>query len=357
MSGVPDTFSFATVDVPGAAGFTKVSSINNLGEVAGVYVGPDSLQGFTEDNGAFTTIAVPRSVLGTTTHTLANGINDQGKVVGQYLAIGTGNSQGFVEDHGTFAYIDVPDSMAVVPGGYGFPPYTQIHGINDKGDLVGEYGDTNRHLHGFADHNGAFTSIDVPNALTTQAEGINNTGDIVGTYSAAGHGHGYIDHDSTFTTIDVPGAVSTNVSGVNDEGMLVGTYTDSSMKSHGFIYDNGSFTPIDFPGASGTEARGINDWGQIAGDYSDSNGTYHGFVANPLSGPAEGALASLKDLLAGQPAALSMNDFVSAARAAITGLTSHDNQPTGASAGASVCMGSNDTAASCAAAAMLAHAG
>jgi hypothetical protein len=129
------------------------------------------------------------------------------------------------------------------------------------------------------------------------------------------------------------------------------------MKSHGFIYDNGSFATIDFPGASGTEAWGINDGGEIAGNYIDSSGNSHGFVANPLDNPVQAAFASLKDLLAGQPATLSMKDFASAAEAAINRMAPQHDQPAGTSAGSSICMGSSDTAVSCAAAAMLAHAG
>jgi probable HAF family extracellular repeat protein len=351
MQGATETFSFATVDVPDATGFTKAYSINNLGQVAGTYIGQNSLaDGFVEDNGAFTTVAVPRTVLGTLTLTDVYGINDKGEVAGSYRAIGPGNSKGFVETEGNLTFMNVPGSL-----------FTQIRGINDKGDVAGTYGDSNRKIHGFADHNGTFTSIDIPNASTTSAEGINNAGDIVGSYSAAGQGHGYIDHAGVLTTIDMPGAVSTDVSGINNEGMLVGTYTDTSMKSHGFIYDNGSFTTVDYPGASGTEAWGINDRGEIAGDYLDSNGDYHGFVANPLDPPAETACDSLRDLLASLPVSLDMKDFISSAQLITKGLTPQGNQYThtdplsGSNMGAFVCFGSSDTTAPNAAAAAIAH--
>lgn len=370
MSGVPESFSFATVDVPGAAtGYTKpytIYDINDRGEVTGTYFDQNlSVHGFVERNGAFTTIDVPTAVFppGQSIETEVRAINDKGEAAGRYFALGgTGPSHGFIDDHGVFTFVDVPASIAVIPGGYGFPPYTQIHGINDTGGVVGTYGDSNHNNHGYLDDNGTFTTIDFPdpNATATNPEGINDRGDIVGSYVTLRpetQVHGFIDQGGVLTTIDVPGAASTDIHGINDNGALVGTYTDDNMKSHGFIYDNGSFATIDFPGASGTEAWGINDGGEIAGNYIDSSGNSHGFVANPLDNPVQAAFASLKDLLAGQPATLSMKDFASAAEAAINRMAPQHDQPAGTSAGSSICMGSSDTAVSCAAAAMLAHAG
>ena len=53
-------------------------------------------------------------------------------------------------------------------------------------------------------------TIDVPGVTSTLAFGINDRGQIVGNYSAPpGILHGFLLHRGTFTTIDVPGAAFT----------------------------------------------------------------------------------------------------------------------------------------------------
>ena len=53
-----------------------------------------------------------------------------------------------------------------------------------------------------------FTTIDVPGAVFTAPRGINDAGQIVGEFSGPdGHNHGFLDVGGTFNTIDVPGAL------------------------------------------------------------------------------------------------------------------------------------------------------
>ena len=74
-------------------------------------------------------------------------------------------------------------------------------------------------------HASTFSSIDVPGAFATAAHGINDRGQIVGEYSAGGL-HGFVlDHD-TFTTFDVPGTPT----GINNRGEIVG-----GTGGHGFV--------------------------------------------------------------------------------------------------------------------------
>ena len=63
-----------------------------------------------------------------------------------------------------------------------------------------------------------FTSIDFPGAALTRAHGINPRGDIVGQYVSAGLTHGFLLSGGQFTTIDVPGAASTQAFGINPRG-------------------------------------------------------------------------------------------------------------------------------------------
>ena len=82
-----------------------------------------------------------------------------------------------------------------------------------------------------------FSTIDFPGASFTVAFGINNRGEIVGNYGFAdGTGHGFLLDKGNFTTIDFPGAPATapkGALGINDGGQIVGFYGTSL----GFLLD------------------------------------------------------------------------------------------------------------------------
>ena len=69
------------------------------------------------------------------------GINDAGVIVGTFLGPGgTGGFQGFLDKNGAFSAFNVPFS-----GAYD----TQVEGINDGGQIVGDFIDSNGVQHGF----------------------------------------------------------------------------------------------------------------------------------------------------------------------------------------------------------------
>jgi probable HAF family extracellular repeat protein len=91
-------------------------------------------------------------------------------------------------------------------------------------------------IHGFLDIGGSFTQIDVPGATETEALGINNTGQIVGQFlDRIFLFHGFLDTSGSFTQIDVPGAIQTSAFGINDAGQIVGVFNDSTGTTHGFL--------------------------------------------------------------------------------------------------------------------------
>lgn len=69
----------------------------------------------------------------------------------------------------------------------------------------------------------------------TEATGINNLGQIVGDFfDASGNTHGYLLSMGNFSTIDFPGAFSlTHAEGINSHGEIVG-FHDSNDQLHGF---------------------------------------------------------------------------------------------------------------------------
>lgn len=124
----------------------------------------------------------------------------------------------------------------------------------------------------------SYTTIDYPGAYATYAYGINNAGQIVGQYTdLQSIPHGYLDTAGSFTTIDFPGAADTEAFGINNAGSVVGLYYDQTGRYHGFLYQAGSYTSLDYPNASNTWAFGINDDNQVSGYYHDAAGNEHGF--------------------------------------------------------------------------------
>jgi probable HAF family extracellular repeat protein len=121
-------------------------------------------------------------------------------------------TRAFVLENGAFTTIDAPDATA-----------TSAYKINDRRQSV-------------------FTTIDHPDAalrgapdfasgatLGTAAFGINNRGQIVGQYGdASGRIHAFLLADGVFTPIEAPGAINTNASDINERGQVVGFYIGTS---------------------------------------------------------------------------------------------------------------------------------
>ncbi len=172
--------------------------------------------------------------------------------------------------------------------------FTSTPGINDRGDIVGDYAFDligPSFSHGFILRNGQFTSIpDPPGLVNPNVHGINNRGDIVGFgYDASGAPHGFMFDGTNFTSIDVPGASQSIALGINDRGQIVGEVVlDDGTRISGFLLDHQAFTLIDVPGAFSTAIYGINNQGQIAGTYTDDRcleggcAHPHGFLATPV---------------------------------------------------------------------------
>jgi probable HAF family extracellular repeat protein len=98
---------------------------------------------------------------------------------------------------------------------------------NDRGGLVGNYQvEVGGALRGFLrDRRGRYTTIQVPGSLQTQAAGINNRGQVVGDYQdAAGRFHGYLWTRGRFTTIDGPAGTGASLTNLNDRGQIIGLY-------------------------------------------------------------------------------------------------------------------------------------
>jgi len=167
--------------------------------------------------------------------------------------------------------------------------YTATQAINDVGQIVGVFTDSEGGNHGFLLSEGAYTQIDFPEALSTTAADINNLGQIVGSYEDGNlNWHAFLLSNGVYTSITDPAFVRTLASGIDDLGLIVGSGKDANGVWHGFQYTNGIFTTIDYPGANFTQILDINfSGGILCGYYSlpsfppntvqgftDANGTF-----------------------------------------------------------------------------------
>jgi hypothetical protein len=106
-----------------------------------------------------------------------------------------------------------------------------------------------------------YITIDDPNAIGTVPNGINDPGDIVGEYvDSTGNVHGVLLNGGTYTTIDVPNGAEARATSINSRGDIVGWYLGSCPTCtgvDGFLLSHGVYTNLDVPNAVATEAFGI----------------------------------------------------------------------------------------------------
>lgn len=250
-----------TLDYPGAAS-TYATSVNNLGQIVGGFLPAGS---FLYSGGTFSSLPGGNWVFA---------INDSGQIVG----VSNGAQQIALYDGGVMSYITIPGATYVFP-----------RDINNLGEIAGEYtsgsGATAQN-HGFVYSNGIVTTIDGPNPqVSTLILGINDNGQLVGDFGALGPA---LYSGGVFYPIGFPGAPTgyTSVQSINDLGEIVGYYIDSSNTAHGFADINGVYSSFDAPGATGSYAMGVNNNGDIVGYYADANGVGHGFLDTPVPEPS-----------------------------------------------------------------------
>jgi probable HAF family extracellular repeat protein len=256
-------------------------------------------------NGIFTTINFPNLLGGN-----AWAINLSGTVVGNFLNLTDDQSvllhyHGFVRSpKGVITLFDPPGSVMTEIPTFG--------AINNAGAITGDYWVCSVDLsscsiHGFVrTPQGKYTVFDAPGAgpdgnsfQGTFPQGINDLGEVSGQYADANSVfHGFVRSASgSITTFDVPTTCTTSappadcafegtwVGGINLVGTIVGTSWDEDGLPHGFRRAaNGSMTMIEVPRAGYlTDPTTVNDFGQITGVAYDANFVDHGLYAIPGS--------------------------------------------------------------------------
>jgi hypothetical protein len=276
--------------------YNQLNGINNHGRIVGGNgsgSGGQAIKGYTINppyaQGDITAENFPKSA-----QTAVEGINDTNVLVGYYSTqnkkTGTNNSFGWYYN-GKYHEVVYPT------GSNAKPTQDELNGVNNHDVAVGAYLNSagRERSYTYNIKTGKFALVTKPGAPTggsapsLEAFGINNRGDVAGEYTpASGHTEdGFIKLASgAFHTIAVPGAVETVAVGVNDNDTVVGAYINASGSSagvHGFIWRiGGNLTMFDDPNAHGTTVLfGINDEGDIVGYYIDSNDHIDGLLALP----------------------------------------------------------------------------
>jgi len=289
-SDSPLAFSFqlvTTFDYPGTGNQTRPQKINDLGDIAGLFVDTSAASfGFMRLNsGNFgRPIADPNA---TTNFTEGRGINNSRLVCGDYTD-SAGAFEGFFLSGRTFTNYVVPNATTTI-----------VLGVNNVGDFCGSDIPSSTGIQGaFLSIGGTVTEFTVPTATATLAYQLNTTNTICGYYIGAdGLTHGYYrDPDGTIhSPIDPVGSTGTILFGNNDRNLIVGRYSDSAGATHAIVFlPPNRFLVYDFPGATFTSFNGINRANTITGRYTDpSTAIDHGIIVQLVRSAAGGVMLPL----------------------------------------------------------------
>jgi uncharacterized membrane protein len=266
------SFTFTIVDHPGAdhdppyipGTGTWLTGINDSGQAVGAYNTSSTIVSFLYSNGGFTDLP---SDFGLD----AEGISDNGTIVGGNAILSPGNSLTQLQDGGDQTFGNSISSNAAYVAGF----YIDTSGSAPIAD-------------GFVYSGGVYTTLDYPGATDTDISGINDLGQMVGFYETPSAAGAFYYDGSNFTTLNAPGCTSDNTraAGINDLGQIVG-YCESTGQS--FLLSDGTYSFFQVPGTDTfTEALAINNTGTIVGTYFDLSGG--STVSNPA--PQYGFIAT-----------------------------------------------------------------
>jgi hypothetical protein len=210
--------------------------------------------------------------------TLPQKINERGDVVGEFID-SNGVTRGFVRfSDGSFSdpIVDPNDTVG----------FTEGRGINNSRTIAGDYVISDGTLHSFFLSGGTFTEYDVPGAVQTNLLSINDAASFTGGFDPDGSGvfQAFVGRGGTLTSFSVPAALSTFAYETNNSNeLVVGYYIDSSGILHGYFRDaNGALHfPIDPSGSTSTVLFGLNDKNWVVGRYASSGATHGLFFVPP----------------------------------------------------------------------------
>ena len=229
----------ATVDLSGLADGAITASLQVATDAAGNTFTPVAAsnsatldQDATEqavDDPFASTVSTPEGLpdfQGSISGTIPVALNNAGQISGTYVDA-SGITHGFLYSGSTYTTIDDP-----LAGTFG----TAVRAINDTGQIVGYYitNGTITDGHSFLYRGSTYTALDIPGARdgsATFAFGLNNAGNVVGYYvNSQQDSYGFLYTGGTYTTLADPsayaGGISTHAFSINNAGQIVGDYQD-----------------------------------------------------------------------------------------------------------------------------------
>jgi len=277
---VPEpSISYSITDLGSLGGSgSSASGINKFGQVAGTSrTSTGAQRPFLWQNGVMKDLG---TLGGAGSFHSASAINDAGQVVG------TSNSHAFLYRRGMM------QDLGTLGG-----TYSEGHGINNSGQVVGLSYPTSGPVHAFLWENDVMKDLGTLGGNVSGAEAINNSGQVVGQSRLTDDGetsiyHAFLWENSVMKdlgTLSSDSDNSTSVAwGINDSGQVVGdSSVTGNQNEHAFLYSNGVMKDLNtlIPKNSGWELMGaysINDAGQIVG-HGVINGRYTAFLATPIT--------------------------------------------------------------------------
>ncbi len=260
-------YRFITIVNPAAPTGALPYGINDAGLVTGQYADQHShYHGFGWLPGVFLSLDYPGSV-----GTYLGGVNNLGvAAVGYSLDGTTFHSAAYSFPSGAWTtYPDIP--------GYSS---TEWYYVSDPGVGVGEaFGASTAVAWIWDPVSQSYSFMAVPGSAqySTAANGINDKGQVVGQFTdAEGVQHGFLKDRDTYTTLDPPGSTNTIALAINNSGVIAGYWINATGGTNGFVRaSDGQYTTVNYPGAGGTTIYGINNRGDICGQwYSPRTGNY-----------------------------------------------------------------------------------
>lgn len=249
----------AQFSYPGAVS-TLAYGINDAGEVVGAFVpmAGDYANGF--ERFADGTLSAPIIYPGSGIYnTIPTAINNQGTIAGTYATEVPSAQHGFFLVNGTFTTFDYP-------GAY----ITNIFGINDAGDFVGNYMPPDNSHHAYASIGGELRDFTIPDATYIQPTDIDNDGNIVGWYNTIDISHAFrLRKDGTLVTARQQRNTFLQYFGTNDMGTNVGLFYSGGSQQGLYAPARGAFVTYSFPGLIFNTFASINRRGLICGYGSD----------------------------------------------------------------------------------------
>ena len=197
----------------------------------------------------------------------AHGINGVGSVVGEYESTTVFYVLAFLYDGGAISEL----------GHLGGTPYAVAYGINDNNKVVGESGTANT-THAFVYSNGTMTDLGTlggnnnPSSYSS-AHAINRAGAIVGassvSFNQAGTIHAVLYSGTAKTDLGALDGDYSSANAINNLNVIVGesdVIIQGTTNVHALVYTNGALHDLGTLGGGYSSAKGINDSGLIIGE-------------------------------------------------------------------------------------------